>query len=235
MADGKGPKRPRAVVRRQAGQAAEPDRSLPPLRPPRPPEEEARRRIAEFLRSPAPPEKAEFPGEDGVAVSNVPIAVPEHFLGREGALEAVDAALTRQMRRVAITAVHGLRGVGKTTLAAAYAERHRGEYRATWWVRAQTPDAMRADLVALGVRLGWVEPDEKEAPALRNGHERHAARGRGAAGPFTTTRPSRHHLDRQAEDAVPARSAMMVQVEMKDADGRSIFGAIEQTVERYAP
>jgi ATP-dependent DNA ligase len=31
--------------------------------------------------------------------------------------------------------------VGKTTLAAAYAERHRGDYRATWWIRAQTPIA----------------------------------------------------------------------------------------------
>ena len=68
--------------------------------------------------------------------------------------------------RVAITALHGLRGVGKTTLAAAYAERHRGDYRATWWIRAQTRDGMRADLIALGVRLGWVAADAKEDPAL---------------------------------------------------------------------
>ena len=27
----------------------------------------------------------------------------------------------------------------------------------------------------------------------------------------------------------------VVRIEMKDADGRSLFGAIEQTVERYAP
>ena len=27
----------------------------------------------------------------------------------------------------------------------------------------------------------------------------------------------------------------VVRIEMKDADGRSIFGTIEQTVERYAP
>jgi tetratricopeptide (TPR) repeat protein len=140
---------------------------------------EARRRIAEFLREPAPPEKIVFPGEGGVAVSNVPIAVPEHFLGREDALAAVDAALKRHEGRVAVTAVHGLRGVGKTTLAAAYAERHRGQYRATWWVRAQTADSMRADLVSLGVRLGWVAADEKEAPAFEQVMERLRHEGEG--------------------------------------------------------
>ena len=31
---------------------------------------------------------------------------------------------------------------------------------------------MRADLAALGVRLGWVAADEKEAPALAAVHER---------------------------------------------------------------
>ena len=143
-------------------------------------ENEARRRIAEFLRSPAPPpETIEFPGEGGVAVSNVPVAVPEHFLGREDALEAVDVALKRHEGRVAVTAVHGLLGVGKTTLAAAYAERHRGEYRATWWVRAQTADLTRADLVALGVRLGWVELDEKEVPAFDKVMERLRHEGAG--------------------------------------------------------
>ena len=65
-----------------------------------------------------------------------------------------------------------MRGVGKTTLAAAYAERRRADYRATWWMRAQTADAMRADLVSLGVRLGWVAADEKEEPALTAVRER---------------------------------------------------------------
>ena len=41
---------------------------------------------------------------------------PRHFLGRDDALEAIDAALNRDAGRVAITALHGLRGVGKTTL-----------------------------------------------------------------------------------------------------------------------
>jgi hypothetical protein len=87
-------------------------------------------------------------------------------LGRDDALAAIESSLKRAEGRVAITAVHGLRGVGKTTLAAAYAERHRGDYRATWWIRAQTEPSMRADLVALGVRLGWGGADDKEEPAL---------------------------------------------------------------------
>jgi tetratricopeptide (TPR) repeat protein len=79
---------------------------------------------------------------------------------------AITTALARYEGRVAITALHGLRGVGKTTLAAVYAERHRGDYRATWWIRAQTESTMRADLVGLGVRLKWVAGDEKEEPAI---------------------------------------------------------------------
>ena len=59
-------------------------------------------------------------------------------MGRDDALAAIETALKRYEGRVAITALHGLRGVGKTTLAAAYAEQHRGDYRATWWIRAQT-------------------------------------------------------------------------------------------------
>jgi tetratricopeptide (TPR) repeat protein len=97
-------------------------------------------------------------------LSNIPINVPLHFLGRDDELAAIDAVLKSENGRIA--ALLGLRGVGKSTLAAAYAERHKAEYRATWWIRAQTPETMRADLVALGVRLGWVAADEKEEPAL---------------------------------------------------------------------
>ncbi len=127
---------------------------------------------------PARPETVAFPGKRA-AISNVPIAVPRHFLGRDDALEAIDAALKRYEGRVAITALHGLRGVGKTTLAAAYAERHRADYRATWWIRVQTDSTMRADLAALGVRLGWVAADENEEPALAAVRERLRDEGEG--------------------------------------------------------
>jgi hypothetical protein len=42
-------------------------------------------------------------------------------MGRDDALAAIHTALARYEGRVAITALHGLRGVGKTTLAAVYA------------------------------------------------------------------------------------------------------------------
>ena len=96
------------------------------------------------------PGQAEPHSQAGAALpaSNIPIRVPTHFMGRDDSLEAIERALKRYEGRVAITTLHGLRGVGKTTLAAAYAERHRDDYRATWWIRAQTESSMRADLIA---------------------------------------------------------------------------------------
>jgi hypothetical protein len=54
--------------------------------------------------------------------------VPTHFLGRVDSLAAIETALAPHEGRVAITALHGLRGVGKTAFAAAYVERRRGDY-----------------------------------------------------------------------------------------------------------
>jgi hypothetical protein len=142
------------------------------------PEDAARQRFRDFMSARAAPAAAAFPGKV-FAVANIPIRVPTHFLGRDDALVAVEAALKRYEGRVAITALHGLRGVGKTTLAAAYAERHRADYRATWWIRAQTEPTMRADLVGLGVRLKWVAVDEKEEPALAVVMERLQHEGEG--------------------------------------------------------
>jgi hypothetical protein len=129
------------------------------------PEEPARLRFREYMEKREAPVVVSFPGKV-LAVSNTPIRVPEHFLGRDDALAAIEKALARYAGRVSITALHGLRGVGKSTLVAAYAERHRGEYRATWWLRAQSEAGMRADLVGLGMRLQWVAANEKEKPAL---------------------------------------------------------------------
>ena len=78
------------------------------------PEEAARVRFREFMTRRTLPEAVAFPGKV-FAVSNIPIRVPTHFIGRDDALEAIRMALKRHEGRVAITALHGLRGVGKTT------------------------------------------------------------------------------------------------------------------------
>lgn len=144
-------------------------------------EADARARLEAYVTPAAKPEgPVRFPGNAGGVegsakrgesdafpgrISNIPIRVPRHFLGRDGAIAAIDAALTPSVGRTAIAVLQGMRGVGKSTLAAVYGEMRRADFRATWWVRAQTADGMRADLVALGVRLGWITPDAKEAEA----------------------------------------------------------------------
>jgi tetratricopeptide (TPR) repeat protein len=142
------------------------------------PEDAARLRFREFMQKREAPAAAAFPGKV-FAVSNIPIRVPAHFLGRQDSLAAIEAAFNRATGDMAVAALHGLRGVGKTTLAAAYAERHRADYRATWWIRAQTEATLRADLVGLGVRLNWIAADEKEEPALTAVVERLRHEGEG--------------------------------------------------------
>jgi tetratricopeptide (TPR) repeat protein len=138
----------------------------------------AQQRFRNFMSKRGSSGNIMFPGQ-AFAISNVPIRVPEHFLGREEALGSIEAALNRYEGRVCITVLHGLRGVGKTTLAAAYAELHRSDYRAIWWIRAQTEAGMRADLAGLGVRLNWVDADDKEGPALAAVMERLLHEGQG--------------------------------------------------------
>jgi tetratricopeptide (TPR) repeat protein len=141
-------------------------------------EETARVRLREFLQKREAPDRVMFPGQ-AFAVSNIPLQVPIHFLGRDAAIAAINAALRSPARGVAAVALYGLRGVGKTTLAAAYAEHHRSDYRATWWIGAQTADRMRTNLVALGLRLRWVTADDKESEALAIVAERLKQEGEG--------------------------------------------------------
>jgi tetratricopeptide (TPR) repeat protein len=141
-------------------------------------EDTARNRFREFLQKREAPDRIAFPGQ-AFAVANIPLLVPAHFLGRDDALAAIEAALRRATDGPTVAALYGLRGVGKTTLAAAYAERHRSDYRATWWIGAQTEDRMRTDLVALGTRLGWVTADDNEAESLAIVAERLKQEGEG--------------------------------------------------------
>ncbi|MEV0536076.1 tetratricopeptide repeat protein [Kitasatospora sp. NPDC050463] len=49
--------------------------------------------------------------------------------------------------------VHGLGGIGKTTLALSYAHLHRHSYSLRWWINAESPARIEQSLAALATRL----------------------------------------------------------------------------------
>ncbi|MFJ6676143.1 tetratricopeptide repeat protein [Actinosynnema sp. NPDC091369] len=74
------------------------------------------------------------------------------FVGRSGELARLDAALTRTGRAV-VVAVHGLGGVGKSTVAARCVERQADRFRPVWWITADSPAAIDTGLAELAVAL----------------------------------------------------------------------------------
>ncbi len=95
------------------------------------------------------------------------------FVGREGALEQLATGLAGEgvVAVTQVAAIHDLGGVGKTQLAARYARRRRGDYEVIWWLRAEQPATLRADLAALAVALGLVDVDvdERDGVAVASG------------------------------------------------------------------
>jgi hypothetical protein len=86
------------------------------------------------------------------------------FSGRFEALDSLQQSL-RSGTNAAITAVAGMGGIGKTTLAAEYCHRFRWRYVGVWWIKAEQEPVMLADLQALGQRLGVVANGNIEADA----------------------------------------------------------------------
>jgi hypothetical protein len=64
------------------------------------PEEAARQCFREFIARREMPESAAFPGK-AAAVSNITMHVPEHIMGRDEALAAIEKGLGRYEGRVA--------------------------------------------------------------------------------------------------------------------------------------
>jgi tetratricopeptide (TPR) repeat protein len=92
----------------------------------------------------------------------VPVRMPEPFVDREMTLDQIHASLNRAKGRVIITAVHGIHGIGKSTIASAYAQRYQSKYEAVWWIDAQTTYGIRSGLIALGRRLGWAAKQHRD-------------------------------------------------------------------------
>ncbi len=100
---------------------------------------------------------ARFPGA-GPEVSDVPRR-DRRFTGRDADLARLHADLLAAAAAgdLPIQAVHGLGGVGKTTLALEYAHRFAGDHDTTWWLDADRPTTVTAGLARLAARLGVTE------------------------------------------------------------------------------
>ena len=98
-------------------------------------------------------------------VSNISLRAPEHFLGRDEEMAALKAVLESEDAPVSVAVLHGASGTGKTTLAIAYANSRRAEFRVIWRIRARTESTIRADLADLAAARSWSAPKSGDAEA----------------------------------------------------------------------
>ncbi|WP_059008331.1 FxSxx-COOH system tetratricopeptide repeat protein [Streptomyces specialis] len=99
------------------------------------------------------------------------------FSGRDALLVHLRRALAGGSR-VAVRALRGRGGVGKTQLAIEYAHRFAGEYELAWWIRSETPELIPEQLAALAVRTGSAGPDDRAEDACEALAEELRTRGR---------------------------------------------------------
>lgn len=109
-----------------------------------------------------PPEAFELP-EAPPHMVNLPERV-RLFVGRERELARLDEAFG-DTGGVVVQAVHGLGGIGKSTLAARWGSGRTDAYNPVWWVTAETPSDVESGLADLAVAL---------QPALRDALSREA-------------------------------------------------------------
>ncbi|MGW4533522.1 tetratricopeptide repeat protein [Nocardia sp. NPDC004340] len=112
---------------------------------------------------------AGVPGESGrVVVGRIPRRAP-HFVDRTQ-LEDLREALRTASVAVVVT---GMRGAGKTQVAAAYAREviAAGDTPVVGWINAETRDSLYIGLVELAARVGVADPEGDSAVSARRVRE----------------------------------------------------------------
>jgi tetratricopeptide (TPR) repeat protein len=111
--------------------------------------------------APSSPERADTPEtpRDSPPAHDLPPVEPQtgsaparnlDFTGREEILSAINTELSGDPWQPLV--LHGLSGVGKTSIAVEYVHRVRDEYDVIWWIVAEQVSQARSALVALGAR-----------------------------------------------------------------------------------
>lgn len=85
---------------------------------------------------------------------------PDFFVGRSAELDQLASAVAGAGRAV-VVAVHGLGGVGKSTLAARFAQLYGARFELVWWMTADSPTAINNGLAELAAA---VDPEMAIAP-----------------------------------------------------------------------
>ncbi|MEO3863335.1 FxSxx-COOH system tetratricopeptide repeat protein [Acrocarpospora sp. B8E8] len=94
-------------------------------------------------------------------VWNVPVRNP-HFTGRQRELVRLHRLLAEQST-VAVHALHGMGGIGKTQTVIEYAHRHAPEYELVWWLNAEQIGTVADEITQLAVEIGVPAFDDPEA------------------------------------------------------------------------
>ena len=96
---------------------------------------------------------------------NVPHQRNPNFVGRDALLDQIHKTLPSK-NAAALTAIHGMGGVGKTQLAAEYAYDHAGDYQAVWWIKSEEPAALASDYAALAEALDLPQKQERDQTVI---------------------------------------------------------------------
>ena len=92
----------------------------------------------------------------------------ERFVGRQEQLNAIHQELQHDGSRKTVV-VHGLGGMGKTQLALEYAEQHRKEYSAVFWVNSKSEDMLKQGYAAAAGRIYREHPSLMYLKAVSEG------------------------------------------------------------------
>jgi DNA-binding SARP family transcriptional activator len=97
------------------------------------------------------PPPSELPVESSQRVVSTQVHSSSQVIDRDDELTALRIGFTDPHRppQPVLRVLTGLGGVGKTTLARAYAQRYQDRYELVWWVRAEDPDAVPREFRAL--------------------------------------------------------------------------------------